>query len=196
MIDTSKYLNKINGTNNKPKKFNYKKHLNRILFLIVLFLINLIVMKKSTTYRDFIYNKVYNNNFSFAKVKEFYNKYLGGVDSLNKVVKNTTPVFNETLTYKSKSKYLDGVKLEVSTNYLVPIIKEGLVVFSGEKEGYGNVIIIQGVDDINIWYGNMSNTSVKLYDYVEKGSLLGEVSNNTLYLVYEKDGKFLDIEEY
>ena len=153
-------------------------------------------MKKSTTYRDFIYNKVYNNNFSFAKVKEFYNKYLGGVDSLNKVVKNTTPVFNETLTYKSKSKYLDGVKLEVSTNYLVPIIKEGLVVFSGEKEGYGNVIIIQGVDDINIWYGNMSNTSVKLYDYVEKGTLLGEASNNTLYLVYEKDGKFLDIEEY
>ena len=121
---------------------------------------------------------------------------MGGVDSLNKVAKNTTPVFNETLTYNSKSKYLDGVKLEVSTNYLVPIIKEGLVVFSGEKEGYGNVIIIQGVDDINIWYGNMSNTSVKLYDYVEKGSLLGEVSNNTLYLVYEKDGKFLDIEEY
>ncbi|MCI7241284.1 MAG: M23 family metallopeptidase [Bacilli bacterium] len=196
MIDTSKYLNKINGTNNKPKKFNYRKYINRILFLIVLFLINLIIMKKSTTYKDFIYNKVYNNNFSFAKIKEFYNKYLGGVDSLNKVVKNTTPVFNETLTYKSKSKYLDGVKLEVSTNYLVPIIKEGLVVFLGEKEGYGNVIIIQGVDDINIWYGNMSNTSVKLYDYVEKGSLLGEVSNNTLYLVYEKDGKFLDIEEY
>ena len=196
MIDTSKYLNKINGTNNKPKKFNYRKYINRILFLIVLFLINLIIMKKSTTYKDFIYNKVYNNNFSFAKIKEFYNKYLGGVDSLNKVVKNTTPVFNETLTYKSKNKYLDGVKLEVSTNYLVPIIKEGLVVFLGEKEGYGNVIIIQGVDDINIWYGNMSNTSVKLYDYVEKGSLLGEVSNNTLYLVYEKDGKFLDIEEY
>ena len=196
MIDTSKYLNKINGTNNKPKKFNYRKYINRILFLIVLFLINLIIMKKSTTYKDFIYNKVYNNNFSFAKIKEFYNKYLGGVDSLNKVVKNTTPVFNETLTYNSKSKYLDGVKLEVSTNYLVPIIKEGLVVFLGEKEGYGNVIIIQGVDDINIWYGNMSNTSVKLYDYVEKGSLLGEVSNNTLYLVYEKDGKFLDIEEY
>ena len=186
----------INGTNNKPNKFNYRKYINRILFLIVLFLINLIIMKKSTTYKDFIYNKVYNNNFSFAKIKEFYNKYLGGVDSLNKVVKNTTPVFNETLTYKSKSKYLDGVKLEVSTNYLVPIIKEGLVVFLGEKEGYGNVIIIQGVDDINIWYGNMSNTSVKLYDYVEKGSLLGEVSNNTLYLVYEKDGKFLDIEEY
>lgn len=196
MIDTSKYLNKINGTNKKKNKFNYQKHINRILFLILLFLINLIAMKKSTTYKEFIYNKIYNNNFSFAKVKEFYNKYLGGVDSLNKVVNNTSPVFNETLTYNNKSKYLDGVKLEVSTNYLVPIIKEGLVVFTGEKEGYGNVIIIQGVDDINYWYGNMSNTSVKLYDYVEKGSLLGEVSNNTLYLVYEKDGKYLNMEEY
>ena len=197
MIDTSKYLNKINGKNNEVKEKNkIKSFINKILILVVLFLINLIVMKSNTDYKDFVYEKVFNNNFSFAKVKEFYNKYLGGVEALDGIVNNTTPVFNETLAYNNKSKYYDGVKLEVSTSYLVPVIEEGLVVFVGEKENYGNVIIVQGIDGVEIWYGNMANTSVKLYDYIEKGTLLGEVTDNTLYLVYSKEGNILNYQEY
>lgn len=42
----------------------------------------------------------------------------------------------------------------------------------------------------------MSNVSLKLYDYVETGSLLGEVNNNTLYLVYSEDNDFLNVEDY
>ena len=197
MIDTSKYLNKINGKNNEVKEKNkIKSFINKILILVVLFLINLIVMKSNNDYKDFVYEKVFNNNFSFTKVKEFYNKYLGGVEALDGIVNTTTPVFNETLVYNSKSKYYDGVKLEVSTSYLVPVIEEGLVVFVGEKENYGNVIIVQGIDGVEIWYGNMANTSVKLYDYIEKGTLLGEVTDNTLYLVYSKEGNILNYQEY
>lgn len=197
MIDTSKYLNKINNKNKEVKQKNkLKSFFNKILILVVLFLINLIAMKSNTNYKNFIYEKVFNNNFSFTKVKEFYNKYLGGVETLDGIVNNSTSVFNETLAYNSKSIYYDGVKLEVSTSYLVPVINEGLVVFIGEKENYGSTIIIQGIDGVEIWYGNMANTSVKLYDYVEKGTLLGEVKNNTLYLVYSKDGKVLNYEEY
>lgn len=197
MIDTSKYLNKINNKNKEVKQKNkLKSFFNKILILVVLFLINLITMKSNTNYKNFIYEKVFNNNFSFTKVKEFYNKYLGGVETLDGIVNNSTSVFNETLAYNSKSIYYDGVKLEVSTSYLVPVINEGLVVFIGEKENYGSTIIIQGIDGVEIWYGNMANTSVKLYDYVEKGTLLGEVKNNTLYLVYSKDGKVLNYEEY
>lgn len=153
-------------------------------------------MKQSPKYKDFIYEKIYNNNLSFTKIKNFYNKYLGGVETLDKIVNNTALVFNETLEYNNASKYYDGVKLEVSNNYLVPIISEGMIVFIGEKENYGNVIIIQGMDGIDIWYGNMANTSVKLYDYVEKGDLLGEVVDNSLYLVYSKEDKILNYEEY
>lgn len=200
MIDTSKYIEKINNKNNKEKKpkkkTKTKNYLNKLLILILLFLINLIAMKSNEEYKDFIYDKIYNNNFSFAKIKNFYNKYLGGVEALDKVVNNTTPVFNETLAYNNESIYYDGVKLEVSSSYLVPVLEDGLVVFVGEKENYGNVIIIQGIDGIDIWYGNMANTSIKLYDYVEKGTLLGEVNENTLYLVYSKDGKYLNYKEY
>lgn len=201
MIDTSKYIDRINNRNNKEKNSSKKKNnirgfANKMLILIALFLINLIAIKSNSTYRDFIYDKIYNNNFSFTKIKEFYNKYLGGVETLDGIVNNTTPVFNETLTYTSSSVYHDGVKLEVSNSYLVPVIEEGLVVFIGEKENYGDVIIVQGIDGVDIWYGNMANTSVKLYDYVDKGTFLGEVKGNSLYLVYSKDNKFLDYNNY
>ena len=202
MIDTSKYIDIINKKNNEGSKDKNKSKnrllsfTNKLLVLIVLFLINLIAMKSNSEYKEFIYDKIYNNNFSFAKVKNFYNKYLGGVETLDGLVNNTKSVFNETLTYTNKSIYYDGVKLEVTDNYLVPIINDGVVVFIGEKENYGNVIIIQGLDGIDIWYGNMANTSVKLYDYVEKGNLLGEVDGNYLYLVYSSDDKILNYEEY
>jgi len=197
MIDTSKYINRINNKTNKDNnKSKLKSFINKILVLVVLFLINLIAMKSDTTYKDFVYDKIYNNNFSFAKIKNFYNKYLGGVEALDGIVNNTTPVFNESLVYNNKSIYHDGVKLEVTSSYLVPVLQDGLVVFVGEKENYGDVIIVQGLDGVDIWYGNMANTSVKLYDYVEKGTLLGEVYENTLYLVYSKDDKFLNYEEY
>ena len=82
MIDTSKYLNKINRKTDEVKEKNkLKSFISKILILVVLFLINLIVMKSNNDYKDFVYEKVFNNNFSFAKVKEFYNKYLGGVEA-------------------------------------------------------------------------------------------------------------------
>lgn len=70
-----------------------------------------------------------------------------------------------------------------------------MVVFIGDKEYYGNTIIIESLDGIYYWYGNISNTSVKLYDYIEKGSFIGEASND-LYLVFSKDNKYLNYEEY
>ena len=45
-----------------------------------------------------------------------------------------------------------------------------------------------------MWYGNLSNINVKLYDYIEKGTLIGNC-NKTLYLIHKKDGKVLDYGE-
>ena len=71
-----------------------------------------------------------------------------------------------------------------------------MVTFVGEKENYGNTIIIEQVDGVSLWYSNIDKENVKLYDYVEKGSLLGEVKGNTLYLVYKKDDNVLNYEDY
>lgn len=182
---------------NEEKIIKYLRSLIiRILFVIVLFLVLAILSKSNQSYKDLIVTNLYEKNFSFAKVKKLYTKYLGGIAPLDKISTDTAPVFNEKLEYTDITIYYDGAKLEVINNYLVPIIEEGMVVYIGEKENYGNVIIIEGIDGIDIWYGNLETTSVKLYDYVEKGTYLGQTKDNLLYLVYSKDGKFLDYKEH
>ena len=182
---------------NEEKIIKYLRSLIlRTLTVIVLFLILAIISKSNQTYKDLIVTNLYEKNFSFTKVKNLYNKYLGGIVPLEKVNNEVIPIFNEDLEYTNESIYYDGVKLEVINNYLVPIIEEGLVVYIGEKENYGNVVIIEGIDGIDIWYGNMETTTVKLYDYVEKSTYLGTTKDNYLYLAYAKEGQFLDYKEY
>ena len=182
---------------NEEKLIKYIRSLiYRSLIVIILFLTLAIITKNNPTYKDIIVNNIYEKNISFAKIKNIYTKYLGGIVPLDKVTPSITPVFNEQLEYNESSIFYDGVKLEVINNYLVPVLEEGMVVFIGEKENYGNVIIIEGVEGIEIWYGNIDKTSVKLYDYVEKNTYLGQTKDNNLYLVYSKEGKFLDYKEY
>lgn len=168
----------------------------RSMLAIVIFLLLAILSKSNTEYKDIIVSNIYEKNISFAKIKKLYNKYLGGITPLDKIVDNDLTVFNEELSYDNIATYYDGAKLEVDNNYLVPILEEGMVIYIGEKENYGNVIIIEGIDGICIWYGNMEKTTVKLYDYVNKNAYLGTTKNNILYLVYQQDGKFLDYKEY
>ena len=149
----------------------------KLLICIVITLIILILIKSSSNFKNAFYKQVFSNNISFTKL-----------------VKEET-VFNEKLTYESIEEYLDGVKLNIGSNYLVPINESGIVVFIGPKENYGNTVIIQRIDGIDEWYGNIENVNIKLYDYVSKGELLGEATNN-LYLVYKKDGKVLNYEKY
>ena len=79
--------------------------------------------------------------------------------------------------------------------YQIIILESGVVVFIGEKENYKNTIIVERVDGVDVFYGNIKTNNIKLYDYVEKGELLGE-ANNELYLVFQKDGVYLDYKEY
>jgi len=168
----------------------------RWLMVVVIFLVLAIGCKKSVEYKNKIVTTIYEDQISFVKIRNFYDKYLGGVIPLEQVMDNVSPVFNEELDYFSESIYYDGVKLEVINNYLVPIIEEGMVVYIGEKENYGNVVIIEGISGVSIWYGNINRVAVKLYDYVDAGSYLGETVDNYLYLVYSKDNIFLDYKEY
>jgi murein DD-endopeptidase MepM/ murein hydrolase activator NlpD len=165
--------------------------MNKTLFIALLTLIILILIKSNLTIKNNFYKYVYDTNFPFAQNFNKYTKYLGNIIP----VTNTKDVFKETLNYSEKEKYLDGVKLTVSQNYLVPVLKSGLVINSGEKDGYGNCIIIQQIDGVDLSYCNFDVVNVSIYDYVSEGSLLGEVSD-FLYLVYKKDGNILNYEEY
>lgn len=166
----------------------------KLFISVIITLIILILTKSSSKFKNSFYKQVYDNNFKFSYLNNLYNKYIGNINVFNNIVK-TKAVFNEKLEYKNSSKYLDGVSLSVDSNYLVPVLESGIVVFMGEKEGYGNTIIVQRIDGIDEWYGNVENPNPKLYDYVKKGEVLAEASNK-LYLVYKKNGEVLNYEEY
>ena len=169
------------------------KWLIKTCLVVIITLIMMIIMKNNSKVKNIIYDKVYNDNISFAKLNKLYIKYLGS----NKLLENKVlfkPVFNEKLVYNKKEKYKDGLKLLVDDNYLVPSIDGGLVVFIGKKNYYNNCVIVEQSDGVNVLYGNLSNINVKLYDYIDKGSLIGNC-NNELYLVFSKDGNNLNYDK-
>lgn len=170
------------------------KILNKIAFTMILTLITLIGLKTNAEFKTKFYKYVLENNISFVSINNIYQKYLSDILPNLSFFNETEPVFNETLTYSAQSKYKDGVALTVVDNYLVPILDSGMVIFVGEKEGYGKTVIIEQVDGLEVWYSNLNNYSVNLYDYVTKGSVLGEVDGDKLYLVFKKDGETLEYE--
>ena len=166
------------------------KYINKILFVVLITVLTLIVLKKNKDLKPIFYKYVYEDNIKFADINKLYKKYFGRVLLNN----DTKLVSNTKLTYTKKTKYKDGVELEVSKNYVVNALEEGMVVFVGEKEDYGKTIIVSGVDGIDIWYSNIES-NVKIYDYINKGDILGE-ANNKLYIVVKKKDNVLDYEKY
>lgn len=156
-----------------------------ILFLLISVFVNF-SNKNLLTFKKIAYDQ----NFKFTKITKLYNKYFGKV---LKEVKET-PVTSTKITYKDASTYKDGALLtEVSVIYPY---KSGIVVFVGEKEEYGQTVIIQGMDGVDYWYANISDINVKLYDYVSSSTIIGNAKDNNLYVVFMRDGQVLNYEEY
>lgn len=170
------------------------RSLFRIGITALLTLIILINIKKDSNFKNKFYNLVYENNFDFAYINNIYKSYFGTAIPFQNMIE-TKPVFNESLEYTLIEPYLDGIKLSVTNEYLAPVIESGLVVFVGQKEGYGNVVVIEQIDGTDCWYGNLETINVDLYDYVEEGSLLGSASEY-LYLVYKNNGEIISYENY
>ena len=189
-----KCLDKIGINKNNQKNGKVIRFINKTLMAIFLGLVMLIVMEYSPKFKSFMQNNVLEKNISFGFLGDLYNKYFGKV--LPTSDQNVVSVFNEKINFSAKEEYKDGYKLTVTNNYLVPSIDNGVVVFLGEKDDYGKVVVVEGANGETITYGNIVNTSLKLYDYINKGSFIGEVDGNTLYLIILKQGEYQNIETY
>lgn len=176
----------------------YSKYINlfliKTLICIFLFLCFLICNKSIKNFKYNIYENIYNSNFSFAKTNKIIENYFGELFPISKV--DEIQVFSESLIYKSKDKYKDGVLLKVDNNYIVPAINSGIVIYIGKKEEYGMTIIIEDEDEIDYWYSNINIGNIKMYEYISKGDFLGEVIGNNLIMKIEKKGKILDYNQY
>lgn len=189
MIESKFYKKRTNTTPNNLLTI-LKKYTIKVLLTIIITLILLISFKIDRNFKEIFNKYVYNDTLPFTDFKSLYNKYFLGLKK-----DNTSSVFYEKLNYKSKSKYQDGVKLNVTNNYLVPSLNSGIVVFIGQKGKYGQTVIVQQVNGIDVFYGNIKS-NVKMYDYIEKGSLIGESLKDYIYLAFQQQGKFVSYEEY
>ena len=189
-----KYLNK--NKKNKSSKSFISKLIFRIFICAIIILVGLIFLKYDKNNKQIVYKYLSENNINFATINNWYQEHFGDIVPFQNLVKdNTQLVFNESLVYKDASVYKNGVKLNVDDNYLVPIIESGIVIFIGNKDDYGQTVIIEQVDGVDTWYGNIDNINVSLYDYVSKGEFLAE-ANKSFYMAFQKEGKYLKYQDY
>lgn len=178
------------------KKVSFiSKLFSKFLVCVVLLLGILIALKSSPSLRENLYKYVFQNHFNFAEVNTVYEKLFGSSLPLTGTEK-TALVSSTKIEYEDEKEYKDGVELTVSKGYVIPVIKSGIVVFAGEKEGYGNTVVVEQGDGIEVWYANIKEIKVSMYDYLKAGDILGEANGEKIYLVFTKEGKVLDYKKY
>ena len=177
--------NKINQ--NKEKRSPLKTALNKLFTIIIFCMLVVIISNHSPKFKSFIVDKVLNSTIDFSFVNRFLNK---ATNVFNNKTETTVPVSKEI---KESVKYKDGLKYIIGEDEEVIVQNSGIVTFIGKKDGYNNTIIVQQSNGYYAWYGNVKE-SVKLYDYVEKGSVIGSASDEYYYVLL-KDDEPIDLDE-
>ena len=187
-VDGSSNTSNINKEN-LPFKLKYAKNLISRVLITVIFVLGSIIFTNVSDDNKALYQKyVLEDSLEFTKINELYQRIFGDVDITKKDNPDSEVVFGD-VTYTNIEPFKNGVEA-------ISVIASGIVVFIGEKEDLGNTIIIQGNDGVDIWYSNITENDIKVYDYVEAGSILGSSNSENIYITINKDGEFINYEEY
>ncbi len=189
-------MNNYRINNKKGALFNkvFDRFLIKILICLIMFLIFLIGLKKDNNFDNYVYDNIFSKSISFSKYNGWFKRHFGNIFPINNF--DNELVFNDSFVYSDLCEYLDGVKFTVEDNYLVPSLNSGIVVYIGEKDGYGKTIIIEDENGVDIWYSNIIIGNIDMYDYIKKGDYLGETINNELVVVFQKNGEIEDYKKY
>lgn len=176
--------------NKKDSKANniFKKILSKLFTIVIFTMIVITLSNMSPKFKSFIVDKVLNSTIDFSFVNKLSNK----VTNVFKTSNNTLPVVKEE--NNRKERYKDGIKYIVNKGTSVNIKDSGIVTYIGNKDGYNNTVIIQQSNGYYAWYGNIKE-EVKLYDYIESGSKIGETLTNEYYYILLKDNKPVNLNE-
>lgn len=160
---------------------------SKILISSIIILLSLIYTKYSDDNKT-KFKKIFFNNFNFAYFNNIYSKI-----SLSKS-NNVIPTISTNDIYINGEDYLDGKKYNTNNDF-IKALSPGIVVFKGEKDGYNKTVIVQCANGYDIWYGNLNNINVDLYEYVDNGDIISDSLDST-FLVITKNNKFISYEEY
>lgn len=168
-------------------KKEIKNKISKMLMVIIVFLLGMISTKINPALKEVINKKVYMESIEFTKNRNIYQKYFGNIF----IKENVKPVISDKINYEDEKKYENGVLLTVERDYSVPLLESGIIIYIDNEK-----IIVEQVDGVKASYTNLKNSNNKLYDYLEKGEVIGTTTNNSLYLSFEKEGEYLDYKKY
>lgn len=170
------------------------KAFTKILLSIILVLGCTIYIKLSPDNLSLFKSSVFESSITFTKFNNWYHSMFGNI--LPSFKEPETQTVSSNIEGVQRVDYLDGYKIKISKGSPIKVLASGLLVYLGEKEGYGNVAIIQGVDGVDIWYGGITDLDIKMYDYIETNAIIGNAQEDFYYLLFVKDGQYLKYEEY
>ncbi len=194
---THKNYSSLNSNDNKKIKY-FKSLLSRILICIILVIAIAIYIKIDDDNASLVDKYLFHDNLKFTAINKWYQDKFGNVlpNVSSKDQEKDALVFSSNLLKNNYVTYKDGVQIDYQKGSPISLLYGGIVIFLGEKEDYGNVLVVQGNDGIDYTYGGLTNISINLYDYVEKDTIIGEASNDYIYLILEKNGQHLSYDEY
>jgi len=89
----------------------------------------------------------------------------------------------------------NGINIKVRTGVSVRSVFDGKVLYTGELEGYGNLVIIGHGKEYHSLYGHLDRINVKQNQVVQTGDIIGlsedtgSLIGETLYFEMRKNGK-------
>lgn len=184
--------------NDIENKYSFKNYLFsffiKSLIVVIFFLLASIYINISSDNKKKLKNIVYKNNLSFARIYGMYQKYLGEIIPF-KTNNEIKKVSGESFKYNSVGKEGNFYLFKVDAGENISAFKSGIVIEKKKDKTYGNIVKIQDKQGVIITYGNLTNVSVFLYDYVSKDEIIG-VCEEKVYLMFQKNGKYLKYDEF
>lgn len=80
--------------------------------------------------------------------------------------------------FQGRRRFHSGVDLRAAYGTEVPSAGNGRVTFSGERGGYGTLVVIQHEDGVETRYAHLAATEVREGDRVESGQIIGRVGSS------------------
>ncbi len=192
----SKRINFVKKAGNKKQNETHEYISNlftRTLISVILVLLCAIFITSSDANLLLFKNYCFNETLAFTKINNLYTKYFGKI--IPDKVNPSLPVFENGKNYTSIEPNGNSYLLTLNSN-TYNFLESGVVVFLGEKENLGKTMIVQGIDGVDIWYSNLINYNVSMYDYVEKNTIVGEFLENKAVLTFMENGEYTNYEKY
>lgn len=170
-----------------------KNNISKLLLSIIMLFGILIFTNQNEDNKTLIQEHLLTNSMSFTTFNTLYETYFGSVAPS---ITTDEFVFSSELTY-TNIKSMDSYEIiTLSDSSIISALCGGIVVFVGDKDDLGYTVIVQGYDGYDIWYSNLENVSINLYDYIETEEILGEAIDKSLYLTIKNGTQIVDYETY